>query len=606
MDVFRKIGIFNQYLYNHSLKYHYPYKLFGIFGVITYPLFYVFWDGLSTQNHLSIFLRLIAVIMCATLMIHDYWPKKLKKFLSLYWYVTILYCLPFTFTVLSLHSGLSSLWLLNSLTVVVLTILLLDTLSFFIILLLGMMLGLLFYRCLLGEITYTSSIGYHYVLLSYASIIVFGAIFSYKKYSIQEKKLRLTAEKSNEVKSAFIANMSHDLRTPVSGISGMLQGLLYEVEDVQRKLESASYDDAKLIINEFIGKVEHYTQIANSSCDELIKLFDDILDVSRLEFNGVSVEQDYFDIYELAYACEQLCKPIAERKGLQFFVVIDQDVPRYLFGSSKLLKRVLLNIISNGLKFTNKGYVKLSISKETQNSQLILKAVISDTGIGIPKHQQEIIFEKFSRLTPSYEGVYKGAGLGLFEVKQYISAMNGHIDVVSEDQNGTTFYLELPFRQYKQNISNQTENDDKQNKEVAHKSTAKPTVLLVEDNTIAAMAGKLIIEHSGCDVDIATSGKEALRLIDSHCYDLIFMDVGLPDCDGISVAEAIRAHKNTNKACVPIIALTGHASESVKRACLKARMNTILIKPATENKVNDMLDKYVNKRAVTTDYKHCK
>ncbi len=581
---------------SYASEANYRYTIFGWFGVLNYPIYYIFWDRYDVHSTLSLVLRIGAVFLCTLLLLHEKWPKRFKKYIVCYWYFTVLYCLPFFFALLTISNNFNDSWILNSLAIVVLMILILDVIPFLCILFGGTILGILVYKMIYSTFLYNGHIELSQVLISYISVLLFSIIFSQQNKATQEKKLRLTAEKSNEVKSAFIANMSHDLRTPVSGISGMLEGLLYAVEGVQRKLDVASNDDVKLLVNEFIGKVDHYTHIAKSSCDELVKLFDDILGASKLEFNGASVDEDYFDIYELTRGCVQLCRPIAERKGLRFFVVIDKDVPRYLYGSSKLLKRILLNILSNGLKFTNKGYVKLHVDKVIHKSQFVLKTTISDTGIGIPKDQQEIIFEKFSRLSPSYDGVYKGAGLGLFEVKQYVSAMKGSIEVVSEVQKGTVFHLNIPFMQYKHKVFDGQDVRNHQNKKIEHEPTYKPRILLVEDNMIAAMAGKLIIEHSGCDVDVAVSGKEALRLINAHYYDLIFMDVGLPDIDGISVTETIRAHEDANKACVPIIALTGHASDAVKKDCLNASMNAILIKPATETKVNQILNKYITKR----------
>lgn len=574
------ISRINSFISSHAQKYNYPYQLFGIFGVITYPLFYFLWGGINLSDHLNLVLRIIAVALCSVLALHHYWPRRLQACLPMYWYITVCYCLPYLFTLLSLKGGLSNIWLLNSLTVVVLMVLLLDTASLIILLTVGVLLGLFTYISIFGRIVYSSDISYFYVFISYASAIFFGVIFSHYKQLLTERSSRLEAEKANEMKSEFIANMSHDIRTPVAGISGMLDGILYEITDFQEREINANAPMSKSL-RDLIEKVNEYTGYAKKSCSSLSSLFDEILEISRIDSNSLERLNERFNLRTLITSCDNVCRPIAAMKGIRFSIDIEKNTPIELFGNAHYFKRILLNLISNAIKFTNQGdvYVYLSSSLKKNNLATIHLSV-KDTGIGISKDHYQSIFDKFTRVVPSYKGIYQGVGLGLYEVKRYVDLMDGEINIDSKIGVGTLFTLDLPFR-----ITG--DSDDEAQAEysdgrVSTISTSAPQILLVEDNAIAAKAAKIIIEHLGGAVDVAVSGREAVNMSNHKNYDLVFMDIGLPDADGISVAETIIESSDRP---INVIALTGHASDEIKANCFRSGMSYVLNKPATEAKI---------------------
>lgn len=417
------------------------------------------------------------------------------------------------------------------------------------------------------------------------------------------KTIQKKLEIANKTKSEFIANMSHDLRTPITGIMGMLQDLLYAAEDMQ----SNSLDSPSI---EFIDRIQNNANIALVSVNELLQLFNEILEVIRLESGKEKVSPISFDVYQMIHRNCDLLTPVAKHKKLDLSVEIDERTPRYLNGIRHYLDRSLLNLISNALKFTEKGGVKIQVSlleplqaEYKKGERINLQVSIEDTGIGIPKDKFSTIFENFSRLTASYQGTYKGSGLGLFTVKRYIEAMQGEITVSSTVGKGSCFKVTLPLLvdDHSDHVSNKMQTltptinlPIPTNAKNAKKSVTTH-ILLVEDNPTAAMAAVSTLKRLNCFVQLATSGKEAIEKAEQEFFDLIFMDIGLPDLDGIAVTKKIRSLKNKTKAQVPIVALTGHAGDEQKQSCLDAGMQEVLNKPAQPALLQATVEKWTEK-----------
>jgi len=317
-------------------------------------------------------------------------------------------------------------------------------------------------------------------------------------------------------------------------------------------------------------------------------------------------------------------------------------VPKIIISDENRIFRILLNLISNALKFTHKGFVKvfLSISEKVSDTKYILKFIVSDSGIGIPKDKQGLIYERFNRGTASNCGLYAGMGLGLAIVKQFIEELGGEIDVISEADQGSTFTCLLPvqipllteLRQFQEeNISNleqslaipveETNSDLAQSSATSQNhfsiidseetpkavdlddSSARITgqnlikndmkILVVEDVSIAQIAVLTIFKnlHPTAKVDIAGTGQAAVDYINQHNYDLIFMDLGLPIINGYEAARKIR---ELGKTSIPIIALTAHSDDLVKDKCIAAGMNDVLRKPLNSEKINFVMKEWVS------------
>lgn len=438
-----------------------------------------------------------------------------------------------------------------------------------------------------------------------------------------EEELRVAkedAEAANHAKTEFIANMSHDIRTPLTGILGLIQELIDIADDSHTFLQQkdlspagAFKDKLLVLLQQLVEKVQEDGQLLIGAADELLQLLNEILETMRLESGKASEQPESFDLRELVDHNIELMQPVAHHKKIKLLYEIDEQIPIYFSGLRHYLDRSLLNILSNALKFTDKGFVKIQVkllSKNKENWQLgdniQLKISIQDSGIGIPEDKLDTIFDHFSRLTPSYQGIYKGAGLGLYTVKHYIEAMKAEIQVESVVAKGTTFIIQLPLTV--SDHSDREKNNYRLPKTtIRRKVTALPKVenvkkdgvgslLIVEDNPLAAMAIQSNLRHltDAVHIDIAANGMQAIKMVQEHDYDLVLMDIGLPDMEGTQVTQHIRALDNPKTAQIPIIAVTGHGDDLKKRnEALAIGMQDVFSKPLTISKLEELLQYYV-------------
>ena len=428
------------------------------------------------------------------------------------------------------------------------------------------------------------------------------------------KLLEQALEKAITVKQEFIANMSHDLRTPITGIMGMFKDLINLAAQIESKRElenQLSGDSSAELLQTLLERVESNSHLGLGAVEGLLILCNEILETVRLESHTAKMPVEAFDLSALINAVMNLLRPTAIEKELSLTMQINHNIPQYLLGSARYLSKSLLNLISNALKFTEKGSITVSATlaqapkgelKKGDNINLIVK--VSDTGIGIPKDKFEMIFEHFSRLSPSYKGHYKGYGLGLYTVKQYIAAMNGTISVDSKLGKGTQFTITLPFT-----VDDHTDHDlpeidepvtitaPKVNLQALDESQAHDNthILLVEDQPMAAKVAKDMLKNCGCRsvIDWAPTGEIALKKATENNYDLILMDNGLPKMQGTEAAQKIRGLDDPIKSKVPIVALTGHAGPEHKKEFKAIGMDDLIIKPATDASLTRVLNTYV-------------
>ena len=429
------------------------------------------------------------------------------------------------------------------------------------------------------------------------------------------------ADAANQAKFEFIANMSHDIRTPITGILGLTEELVDLADKTLVSLQQISTNKTntevvakyRSLLNQLIEIVREDGQLVLGSVDELLQLLNEILETMRLESGKAPEREESFDLRELVEHNIEIMKPTARHKKLKLSYEIDDQIPVYFSGLRHYLDRTLLNLLSNALKFTDKGFVKINIqilgespSAYLLGDQIKLKISVQDSGIGIPKDKFETIFEHFSRLTSSYQGIYKGAGLGLYTVKHYVEAMSAKLKVESEVGQGTCFIIILPL----------TVSDHSDREKVTYRiprPKAAPIVqtslsvkevietdvmariLIVEDNQIAAKAMQSTITrlYSHCACDRAENGEQAIKMAKENQYDFILMDIGLPDIDGIEVTKQIRA-LNNSRAKVPIVALTGHGSDWERREeALAAGMQDVYSKPLITSVLESLMQNYV-------------
>jgi len=390
-----------------------------------------------------------------------------------------------------------------------------------------------------------------------------------KSMEMNLKLLKEAAELADKVKTEFLTNMRHDLRTPLTGILSISEFLENgEIESSRKK---------------YLKDIKH-------CAESMLNHLNEIVNHIKAESGEFSIIEKEFNIHDVLYDVHKMMLPVATSKKLDFTLMLDH-IPHWLIGDSGRTQRILMNLISNALKFTDKGFVKINAKwLPITHQEGVLQLIIEDSGIGIPHDKQYIIFEKFHKLNPSHEGVYKGNGLGLNIVKQFLEDIRGEYTLKSDLGKGTIFKVQIP---YKKSISNHSfpyevckmycsEPVEAVIANYGLKSEPKKKkILLVEDHQIIARVSKDILEKLDLEVDIASNGTEALYLIDNQ-YDLVIMDIGLPDISGYTVTRCIRENKNPLISQVPIIAITAHSEEEERKLALEAGVNEIFPKPLNQ------------------------
>lgn len=404
-----------------------------------------------------------------------------------------------------------------------------------------------------------------------------------KKMEVELKKSKEKAEEASQLKSQFISDMKHDLRTPCSGIAAMT-GILEKQETDKEKKESLHY-------------------VAKASA-RLLDILNGILSFDQTVSGTLPIIDKKFSIKKVIDDILAIEKPSVISKKLKLTVDYNDNIPEIMIGDEHRISRVLLNIISNAVKFTPKGYVKVSVAlpKVIDSQHAVLQVIVEDTGIGIPEDKIKNIYERFMRVTPANKNQYDGAGLGLSVVKRFIEDINGEIDAESTLGKGSKFICTIPVK-----IPLIGDKPAKGKKEIAAVKKSKPTtkqklkILLVEDDTLAqVVASNLLKEHFFGQLDTASLGKEAEKLAYQVKYNLILMDVGLPDTNGYEVTKRIRRSGSSKNRKTTIVALTAHDSEEEKEKSVDAGMNDFLTKPLNDEKIEQILQKFLPKKRKIT------
>ncbi len=388
------------------------------------------------------------------------------------------------------------------------------------------------------------------------------------------RKAKQAAESADKAKTEFLENMRHDLRTPLAGIAGFAAILGEEADN---------------------PKIKEYASNLIASSNALLDFLNEILETIRVTSGEIPLLKKKFDLKQKLIDIINLNQARAKQKHLDLTMKYDDSIPHYFVGDPKRIQRIILELVTNALNFTEQGQIKvfIKLAKKT-NHETILKFVVQDTGIGIPQDQQQEVFTRFKRLTPSYQGIYKGAGLGLAVVKQFIDDLRGEIYIESELGKGSTFTCIIPLQEALLDEPFGTESVPV--KQLPEPSLYLSQILLIEDQPIAAKMAEHILVTLNCQVDHAVDGKTALEFSNQKRYDLIFMDIGLPDMSGYEVTQRIRSNEANKNTPVPIIALTAHVDSENKQHCVEVGMNAVLSKPLTKEVANDILNAFIPTR----------
>ena len=386
-----------------------------------------------------------------------------------------------------------------------------------------------------------------------------------RNYEIQLQQSKNIAEEGTRVKNQFLANISHEIRTPLNGIIGMSQIL------------------TKTDLN---NKQKEYLDILISSSDSLLSLVNDILDFSKIEAGQSELELNDFNLKELLDDISNIIENKAEEKGLEFELVVDKKVPKWVNGDHYKLKQIILNLAKNAIKFTNKGTVKIFVSAlESTEKHHRISFKVSDTGIGIKQNNLDNLFEGFLQLDPTTTRNYGGTGLGLAISKKIVEMMDGEITASSRFGEGSefTFQVKLSVAKERNLFSNIEDLTPK-----SHLS-----VLLAEDNLVNQKITEFSIKQIGYNIDIANNGLEAVKKYRDNVYHFVLMDLQMPIMNGFDATVEIRKiqEADTDREHIPIIALTANATKEDRRRSFEAGMDGFMSKPFNPIELRKLLVK---------------
>lgn len=384
-----------------------------------------------------------------------------------------------------------------------------------------------------------------------------------QKANDELQKAKEEAEKASNIKSQFISTISHELRTPLYGVIGTTD----IIEEEHPELANSSHLKA-----------------LKFSANYLLSLVNDILKVYKIEENKVILEDNIFNLVDTIENIKESLETISRKNNNKIQVLVDSSIPEFLIGDKIRLSQIIINLMSNSLKFTNNGKITIKADLDKiEDQHYFIKFKVIDTGIGIPKKFQASVFDKFVQIERR-EDDYQGTGLGLTIVKKLIDLFNGSIELESEEGKGTTFTFIIPL---KSGVEEAKQFIEEVEVDLSESKTYK--VLVVEDNKINQIVTKRLLENHNFDCEIVDDGFQAIEILETHHFDAILMDINMPKINGFDTSKIIRKKGYT----IPIIAVTAFERQEILDKAREAQINDVIAKPFEAYKLFKMIRKYV-------------
>ncbi len=400
----------------------------------------------------------------------------------------------------------------------------------------------------------------------YVAFFFLQSLILSHRVSFQLKRANLQAEQGLLAKSEFLSTMSHEIRTPLNSVIGMSHLLL---RNSPRK-DQAEHLDIMLF-----------------SANNLLGLVNDILDYNKIEAGKVELDYTEIDVVSIARNIVAGLQNYAQEKQIELKMNVDPALKNKVMGDQTRIFQVLTNLVHNAIKFTNVGVVEVKLSVVSEDErELALKFEVKDTGIGISKEKQSIIFERFTQADSSTSRSFGGTGLGLAISKRILDLQGSSLNVVSEEDKGSTFYFIQSFQKTASNL------DQTNVLSTLNKDEEKPfrgvSILLVEDNAINVMVARTFLQNWGADVDVAENGMEAIDKLDVNRHRLILMDLHMPIMDGFEASQKLREMNIS----IPIIALTANLRKDIEVKINDAHINDIIVKPFLPDELYQKVKRY--------------